>query len=131
MLDFQLVALTAMIEAPINSIWYIWFVFTNEQGQSIEKRWLTFWVLSLTPASEREGFKIKKNERGVRVWGQFYMLLKTKTAQKIQYYLITGSVPKLSDFIGLWPNSDLLGQKGPKMVWFYTQKSNFDKNEQK
>ena len=36
--------------------------------------------------------------------------------------------PIFSDF---GPKSDLFGQKGPKMVWFYTQKSDFDKNEEK
>ena len=36
--------------------------------------------------------------------------------------------PIFSDF---GPNSDLFRQKGPKMVQFYTQKSDFDKNEEK
>ena len=36
--------------------------------------------------------------------------------------------PIFSDF---GPKSDLFGQKGPKMVRFYTQKSDFDQNEEK
>ena len=32
-------------------------------------------------------------------------------------------------FLDFGPKSDLFGQKGPKMVLFYTQKSDFDKNE--
>ena len=37
---------------------------TSEQGQSIGKPQLSFWVLSSTPFSEREGFKKKKRETG-------------------------------------------------------------------
>ena len=33
-------------------------------------------------------------------------------------------------FSDLGPKSDLFEQKGPKMVWFYTQKSDFDQNEE-
>ena len=79
-----------------------------EQGQSIEKPQLSFWVLSSTPFSEREGFKKKKKgnwgfwlklggegSEGVvqPVTWSVYMLIKAKNAQKLQYYLITG--PKL------------------------------------
>ena len=34
-------------------------------------------------------------------------------------------------FLDIGPKSDLFGQKCPKMVWFYTQKPDFDKNEEK
>ena len=40
-----------------------------------------------------------------------------------------GSIPKWSDFSDFGLKLNLFGQKGPKMVWFYTQKSG--QNEEK
>ena len=63
-----------------------------EQGQSIGKSQLTFWVLSSTPFSEREGFKKYKNRLRllarngfvfkIRVW---ISIFKRKNNLKIRY----------------------------------------------